>query len=224
MKAELVEEEFHHRKKKLERVDNAIRNATKTGGPQVYHYSYQHETDELRKRIEASLTLKTKQKKTRTRLTEPLSPITHLLHRCSQGRASALAYLRDEGGLDRLRALPPSQVWSSVRCYRDVVGSPVNYKVECMWRLAVIADEWVEGWGGEDVMWRVSHGMYGVLIELCHPSSNPWQYSALRAGVERLEERLEEWEMRRLLDGCNREVLFTPPNFDDGQAMFFFQS
>ena len=219
-----MEEEFHARKKKLERVDNAIRNATKTGGPQVYNYSYSHEADALRRRIEASLTPHTKQKKTRARLTEPLSPIAHLLHRCSEGRRSAVGWLREEGGVERLRGLAPSAVWASVRCYRDVVRSPLHFKVECLWRLAVVADEWEEGWGGEDVMWRVSHGVYGLLLELCEPTANPWQYAALRAGLERLEERLEEAEMRKLMEAGNHEVQFTPPNFDDGQAMFFFHT
>ena len=222
VKSELVKAEFHVRKKKLEKVDNAIRNATKSG-PKVKGYSYTDEADKLRRDIEASLTAKVKLKK-EAKLTEPHTPISHLLHRASEGRRSLLAWLLDEGGLERLRGLTPKEVGSSVLCYRDIVRSPLNYKVELMWRVAVVGEEWAEGWEGVDVMWRVAYELYGKLMELCDPARSPWQYAALRAGLQRTVEKLEEWDVRKRLEGSNRPIVFVPPNFEDGQAMFFFQS
>ena len=224
VKSELVEVEFHARKKKLERVDNAIRNATKTGGPKVHGYSYADEAERLRRDIEATLTRKTRDKRKPLHLTEPAQPITHLLHRCSAGRLSALAYLRAEGGLAKVIALTPTVVWASLTCYRDVVKSPLNFKLECLWRLAVVGEEWLDAWGDAQVMWKISAAVYGMLLDRCDPRDAPWQYSALRAGLERVHEALEQWEMQRQIDQPNRAIVFTPPNFDDGQAMFFFQT
>ena len=222
----MVEAEFHEKKKRLEAIDNRVRNAMKHApNKNSAYYDVDAEANRLKAALTASLT---RQRPTsadaKPRLLEPHTVLSHLLHTCSLGKRAVVDFLDELNNIHELRALSMKEVQASLVCYVERVQSPTHYKCELLWRLAVVCEGWPPRSEQCYVCWKLSQKCYQLLLDKCDGGRHAWQYAAFSIGLLRVEEQLEELEMQQLMERGNRTFVFAPPDWADGSAMFFFHS
>ena len=224
--SELVEAEFHEKKKKLEAIDNKVRNAMKHApNKNNAYYDVEAEASKLKASLLASLTRqRPTSTDTKVRLVEPHTVLSYLLHTCSLGKLAVLAFLDDVNNMRELCRLSMKDVQASLMCYVERVQSPTHYKCELLWRLAVVCEGWPARSEHAYVCWKLSQKCYQILLDKCDGKRHAWQYAAFSVGLARVEEQLEELEMAQLMERGNQTFVFVPPDWADGSAMFFFQS
>ena len=223
---EMVDAEFHEKKKKLEAMDNKVRNAMKHApGSANTYYDVEAEGNKLKAALLAQLTRqRPASADTKVRLVEPHTVVSWLLHTCSMGKSAVIAFLRDVNNVRELCGLSMKDVQASLICYVERVQSPTHYKCEMLWRLAVIGEGWEASSEYCYVCWKLSQKCYQILLDKCDGKRHAWQYAAFSIGLARVEEQLEELTMVQLMERGNRSFVFVPPDWADGSAMFFFQS
>ena len=222
--AQLEDRQFRQQVKKLEAVDNRIRNHIKHSGHSVANYSYHSEKEKLRQQIHLSLVPAKEKRQKKVKLTEPDRLITDALHTATLGRNQLVEFFSEHNIQRGFLSLEMPVIKASISCYLRKVQSPINFKVECLWRLAVVTEDWSERQGLCPLLWQIAALIYGQLVDFCDPEQNPWQYSALRCGAERCSDRIAEYEMQQLVNASNKEFVFTAPSWDSSQSMYFFSA
>ena len=133
-------------------------------------------------------------------------------------------YLSEPNNLRELSALSMKALQANLTCYVERVQSPTHFKSEMLWRLAVVCEAWPSRSEQCFVCWKLAQKCYQALLDRCDGRRHAWHYAAFSAGLARVEEQLEELELRQLMERGNRSFVFVPPDWADGSAMFFFHS
>lgn len=222
----MVEAEYHDKRKRLEAIDNRVRNAMKHApNSNSSYYDLEAEANRMKAALTASLTRhRPATADTKVALLEPHTVVSYLMHTASFGKRAIEQYLCEPNNMRELSALSMKQLQASLVCYVERVQSPTHFKCEMLWRLAVVCETWPARSEWRFVCWKLAQKCYQALLDRCDGRRHAWQYAAFSAGLARVEEQLEEMELAQLMERGNRTFVFVPPDWADSSAMFFFHS
>jgi hypothetical protein len=152
-------------------------------------------------------------------LDEAIPLIRGATNAAAVGYKALVAYLEDEAHLQEMHNTDVRYLKASLDAELERRNSPINFRVEILWRLATVLQEFRHG--NREQSLRLAHHIYEKLLERCDPEQHPFQYAGLANTMELCEVELERVTGYKIMNRSNRDFEFAP--LDDPANNYDFQ-
>jgi hypothetical protein len=209
----LEAEEAARKEKKVQKFTNLMLNAQRSGM-------------KIRDWEKLSLEEKEKKKKGKEKekgkeevkleLKEPCEVINSLIEQCREGRQAAFRYLSLENSQKLLHETEFKILKASLELVMKNRQSPINFRIELLWRLAVLLFESSSVLAPKrEINLKLSHFAYNLILQHASPDSHPLHYAVLKNSLELCEQELDKLEYQKLMNKNNADYHFEPPKFSE---------
>lgn len=152
-------------------------------------------------------------------LDDAIALIRDATNAAAVGQKALLAYLDQEAILNQLNNTDMRYLRASLDAELERRNSPINFRAETLWRLAVTLHEYKRGNREQNL--RLAQHVYIKLIERCDPDLHPFQYAGLQNTLELCDQELDRVTGYKIINRANRDHEFAPP--DDPSSNFNFE-
>jgi hypothetical protein len=152
-------------------------------------------------------------------LEEPLPIYRDMCDSAAKGQKALFAYLEQEHVLRELSQSDLRYLKASVDATLERRKSPLNFRVEVVWRIACTIQEWKRG--ERELNIRLALHTYHRLLERCDPNIHPFQYSGLHHTLELCEMELERVTGYKIINRANHDYEFQ--SAADPSSIFKFE-
>lgn len=202
---------------KLQAQSNAIRNTLKHEASKADDYSMAREEAKLKRHI-------ANQYMRRSSITAPVKaeldkpePVIHgALLKCAESVVAAETFLLHEGSIQAMLSLDWSSIRASIECWCSPrTAHALNYKYECVWRLAFVCERWPytpnqrnNASLSKEFMTRLAQICYRACFDVCDPDRHPAQYHALAAALRQAQDDINQFDMIKAFAKFNSPMDF----------------
>lgn len=142
-------------------------------------------------------------------LEEALPVIRDACTAVAKGQKALYAFLDSEETLRTLQGCDIRYLRASLEATLERRPSPLNFRVEILWRFAATVHEWRGGQREQNL--RMAQYAYQLLLEKCDPELHPFQYAGLCNTLELCEMELERVTGYKILNRANKDFEFQQP-------------
>ena len=210
----LENDEMLRKLAKLQRKHNTMQNAMLKGNKIAS--GYDREVIDL-KVIQKQLRKKRKDEETKVIvLEEAHALIRDAMDAVAKGQKALFAYLETEATLRGFQETDIRVLRASLDATLYRRASPLNFKVEVLWRFAATIQEWRGGSREQNL--RLALHTYLLLLEQCDPDSHPVHYASLCNTLELCEIELERVTGYKIINRANKDFEFAVPSDPSSSA------
>jgi hypothetical protein len=198
----IANEEMVRKLAKLQRKHNTMQNAMTKGNKVAAGY----DRDEIDLRV-VQKELKKNREKAKTAvivLEEAIPLIRNATNAAAVGMKALLAYLSQESILREFSQTDIRYLRASLDAELERRNSPINFRVEILWRFACIIHEFKKGDREQNL--RLAQHVYEKLLERCDPETHPFQYAGLQNTLELCQIEMERVTGYKIINRANRDV------------------
>jgi hypothetical protein len=214
---QIENEEMVRKLSKLQKKHNAMQNAMLKGNK--IGQGYDRDTVDL-KVVQKQLKRARKDEEEKIIVLDEALPLYRdMCDASAKGQKALFAYLEQEHVLRELSQADLRYLRASVDATLERRKSPLNFRVEVVWRVACTIQEWKRGEREQNL--RLALHSYTALLERCDPDAHPFQYAGLQNTRELCELELERVTGYKILQRANHDFEYVSK--EDPTAMYKFE-
>jgi len=213
----LENEEMVRKLSKLQKKHNVMQNAMLKGNR--IGSGYDRDTVDLRVVQKELRKARRDEEEREIVLEEDLPLYRDMCNAAAKGQKALFAYLEQEHVLRELAQADLRYLRASVDATLERRKSPLNFRVEVVWRVACTIQEWKRGEREQNL--RLALHSYTRLLERCDPEAHPVQYAGLQNTRELCELELERTTAYKILHRANHDFEFQYK--EDPSTMYKFE-
>lgn len=199
-------EEMVRKLAKLQRKHNTMQNAMLKGNK--IGAGYDRDQVDL-KVVQKQLRKSRKEEENREIVLEEALPlIRNAIDAVAKGQKALFAFLEEEATLRELAQTDLRYLRASLEAHLERRDSPLNFRVETLWRLACTVHEWRRGDREQNL--RVALHAYALLLDKCDPELHPFQYAGLANSKELCEIELDKVTGYKIINRANHDYEHVP--------------